>query len=159
MQNEYTYNDELNSITAAEQELPNITEDAVKSPKYEKRVVSAVTDINNELNKILRSSSSSKNLNGIEGDLIILQKKINDVRKAFYEKKNLPELSSSNAEKIYIQLDKLIEISQQNEILNDDKEKIITEVKGNLHKVINIVATFKKALAETKKPEGFSLAR
>lgn len=140
-----------------------VTEEATINPnntppkndaKYKKRVESTVTEINNELNKILSSSSAIKNIDDLEADMTILAKKSAEVRKAMNGGKKEPKIHSLSAAKIYRAMDKLIEIALRHDIEENDKKAIIKELKSNLGEATNFVALVKKAL---KKPDGFEL--
>ncbi|MEH0791267.1 hypothetical protein KW882_03040 [Vibrio parahaemolyticus] len=122
--------------------------------RYKKKVESTVTEINNELNKILSSGSTIKNINDLESDMAILAKKSAEVRKAMNGGKKEPKIHSPNAAKIYRAMDKLIEISLRHDIDENDKKAILNELRSNLGEASNFVALVKKAL---KKPDEFAL--
>lgn len=125
--------------------------------KYRKKVNSTVTEINNELNKILSSGSTVKNIKGLEEDMTILTRKINEVKKALAGVKKEPEISNPHAAKIYRSMEKLIEIANRHEINENDQKEIISELRTNLGEANSVVSLIKKALEKSEKSEDFNL--
>ncbi|MCY9860935.1 hypothetical protein OTK49_00070 [Vibrio coralliirubri] len=125
--------------------------------KYRKKVNSTVTEINNELNKILSSGSTIKNINGLEEDMSVLTKKVNEVKKALSGIKKEPEISNPHAAKIYRAMDKLIEIANRHEVNENDQKEIISELRTNLGEANSVINLIKKALDKSEKSEDFNL--
>lgn len=126
--------------------------------KYRNKVNSTVTEINNELNKILSSGSTIKNIKGLEEDMSILTRKITEVKKALAGVKKEPEIHSPHATKIYRSMEKLIEIANRYEINENDQKEIISELRKNIGEANGVVSLIKKALEKSEKSEDFNLS-
>ncbi|ELP5898509.1 hypothetical protein QTV49_000383 [Vibrio vulnificus] len=154
MEKEIDRSSDIEKTTAEEVELNTSNTSEKRDIRYKRKVESTVTEINNELNKILSSGTTIKGIDNLESDMAILIKKSNELRKAMNGGKKEPKIYSPSAAKIYRAMDKLIEISLRYDIDENDKKAILNELRGNLGETSNFVALVKKAL---KKPDEFAL--
>ena len=124
--------------------------------KYRKQISSIVTDINSELNKLLASSATVKNILDVEADLVFLTKKIQEIKKALVEKNNEPQFSSSHVTRIHKGMEKLIDIASKNEISEEDQKLILKELRVNIGEANGLVVIVKKALFQSDNLDRFN---
>lgn len=127
-----------------------------KPLKYRRKVEVAVSGINSELSKIMSSNATLKNIDGMESDMVLLGRKVNELKRALNEPKKETGYTSANALKISKQIDKLIDIASKTDIKDADKEMLLKEIKKNLGETGGYLSVVKKAMGKNDQSESFT---